>query len=265
VSGARAGVTVIAQLSDLHLRADDEAGERAGRLRAAVARVAELEPRPSAVLLSGDLADEPLPAAYEQAHELLAPLGVPLHAIPGNHDDRELLRARFGPEEPQPGAHLRFAVRCGALRLVGLDSTVPGREAGALGTEQLEWLERTLAAEPDSPTLLALHHPPLATGLRVMDAIALEAADSDALEALLERHSQVLAVTCGHAHTAMTSTFAGRSLLVCPSTNSAVELDLRDRWDLPFRPVPLPLGFALHALVDGRLVSHVQPLATAPC
>jgi 3',5'-cyclic-AMP phosphodiesterase len=266
VSDSRPDVTVIAQLSDLHLRVGSEdAEQRAARLARAVAQLAALQPRPCAVLLSGDLADEPDAATYEQAYELLARLQMPLHAIPGNHDDRHLLRARFEPtgaqDQGERGAQVRFAVQCGSLRVIGCDSTVPGREGGALGAEQLQWLERTLAEQSATPTLLALHHPPLATGIRVMDAIALDAADSAALEALLERHDQVQAVTCGHVHTAMASTFAGRCLLVCPSTNSTVELDLRDRRDLPFRPVPLPQGFAVHALIDGRLVSHVQPIA----
>ncbi len=86
----------LVQLSDLHLREGPDGSAQAERLRRAVQRVAALEPAPSAVLLSGDIADVPSSAAYEQAHRLLAPLNVPIHAIPGNHDDRELLRARFG-------------------------------------------------------------------------------------------------------------------------------------------------------------------------
>jgi 3',5'-cyclic AMP phosphodiesterase CpdA len=225
-----------------------------------VRAVAALEPYPCAVLLSGDLADEPSHSAYEQAHELLAPLGVPLHAIPGNHDERDLLRGRFGPGRAPAGAPVRLAVNCGPLRLVGCDSTIPGSESGALGAEQLKWLERTLAAEPHSPTLLALHHPPVRTGVRSMDSIALGAEDCDALESLLAGHPQVQTVTCGHVHTTVVTAFAGRPLLVCPSTNSALRLDLREQDDLPFAVAEHAGGFAVHALVAGRLVSHVQPL-----
>lgn len=249
---------MLVQLSDLHLHEDRR--EPAERLAHAVHRVAALEPRPDAVLLSGDLADEPSSAAYEQAHELLAPLGVPLHAIPGNHDDRDLLRARFGPSPAPAGAQVRFAVSCGPLRLVGCDSTSPGEERGSLEGEELDWLDQVLAEQPDAPTLLALHHPPVLTGVRVMDAIALAGDDRAALEALLGEHPQVRAIACGHVHTTMTTAFAGRPLLVCPSTNSALRLDLRAREDIPFAVADEPLGLAVHALVDGRLVSHVQPL-----
>jgi len=226
--------------------------------------VAGLLPLPRAVLLSGDLADEPSKAAYEQAAELLAPLGVPLHAIPGNHDERDLLRAHFGPGPAAAGTRICFAVNCGPLRLVGLDSASPGSAGGELGAEQLQWLERTLLGEPQQPTLLALHHPPVRTGVRSMDAIALNAEDSVALEEMLAGHPQVRAITCGHVHTTMTTAFAGRPLLICPSTNSAVRLDLRPRDDLPFAVAEQPLGFAVHTLIAGRLVSYVQPLERSP-
>jgi 3',5'-cyclic AMP phosphodiesterase CpdA len=251
--------TVLVQLSDLHLRAGDEWTGPASRLARAVRLVKDLEPRPSAVLVTGDLADEPSEAVYEQAYSLLAALGLPLHAVPGNHDDRDLMRARFGaPEEPD--APVRFAADCGPLRLIGCDSTIPGSDAGALGDEQLAWLDATLASAPDTPTLLALHHPPVRTGIRVMDLIALSPSDSARLEEIVGGHPQVRTITCGHAHTAMTTSFAGRALLVCPSTNSTVRLDLRPCDDLPFTVAKQPPGYAVHALIGDRLVSHIQPV-----
>lgn len=71
------------QLSDLHLRAASGRDGPAARLEHAVGRAATLRPAPEAVLLSGDIADAPSREVYDLAHELLAPLGVPLHAIPG--------------------------------------------------------------------------------------------------------------------------------------------------------------------------------------
>src|SRR5580700_794316 len=116
----RAQATLV-QLSDLHLRAGEAGQGPAARLRLVVQRVATLQPPPVAVLLSGDLADEPSDVAYEQVSELLAPLGVPVHAIPGNHDGRELLRAHFWPGAAPADAPVHFAVSCGPLRLVGCD------------------------------------------------------------------------------------------------------------------------------------------------
>ncbi len=248
----------LVQLSDLHLCEGEGGRGPAARLERAVRRAAALQVPPRAVLLSGDLADTPSSAVYEHVRELLAPLDVPVHAIPGNHDGRDLLRAEFGPGPAPAGTPVNLDVDCGPLRLVGCDSTSPGDDAGALGDEQLRWLDETLRRQPQTPTLLALHHPPVLTGVRVMDAIALAAEDRVALEALLREHPQVQAITCGHVHTTMTSAFAGRPVLICPSTNSAMRLDLRARDDLPFTVSEQPVGFAVHALVDGRMVSHVQ-------
>ena len=250
---------MLVQLSDLHLRAGSDGAGPARRLRRALGAVDELQPRPSAVLLSGDIADSPSQEAYELAQELLAPLGLPLHAIPGNHDDPVLLGAHF-PEASPAGDPPRLVFVCGDLRVVGLDSSVRGSDAGALGVEQLAWLDQTLSLESDMPTLLALHHPPVLTGIGSMDAIALAPHDRSALEELLRRHHHVAAVTCGHVHTSMVTTFAGRPLIICASVNSTVELDLRPRDDLPFAVASRPVGFLVHALIDGRLVSHFQPL-----
>lgn len=253
---------MLVQLSDLHLRAGGDGAGPARRLQLAVAAAAGLRPGPSAVLLSGDIADSPSEQAYESALEILAPLGVPLAAIPGNHDDPAMLRVRFPAGTPD-GESSRLVFTCGDLRVVGLDTTRPGSEAGALGSEELAWLEQALSQEPDAPTLLALHHPPVLTGIRSMDAIALAGADRSSLEEALGRHRQVLAVTCGHVHTSMVTSFAGRPLLICPSVNSTVELDLRPRDDIPFLASSRPVGFLVHTLIDRRLVSHFQPLDSA--
>lgn len=250
---------MIVQLSDIHVREDD-AGP-AQRLRAALRGVGALLPRPDALLLSGDLVDEPSPAAYARVRSLVGETGLPVHALPGNHDDRALLRGAFGSPHAEPGAPVCFASRCGAIRLVGLDSTEPGHEAGALGQARLAWLERTLGEDRATPTLLALHHPPVLTGVGRMDAIALAAPDREALASLLGEHPQVGAVTCGHVHTTMTTAYAGRALLVCPAVNSTLALDLRADAELAFDTGGPLRGYAAHELVDGRIVSHVQALA----
>jgi 3',5'-cyclic-AMP phosphodiesterase len=252
--------TIIVQLSDLHLRADKDGLGPARRLQRVLRQVAELQPPPSAVLLSGDLVDTPSAEAYAQARELVGALRLPVHAIPGNHDDRVLLRAHFGTSSSTAGAPVNLAVNCGALRLVGCDTTQAGRDGGALNAEQLRWLADTLGEQPETPTLLAMHHPPVLTGVRAMDTIALSAGDRAPLERMLEAHPQVQAITCGHVHTTMSTSFAGRPLLICPSTNSALRLNLRPQDDITFAESDQPLGFAVHTLVDGRLVSHVQPV-----
>jgi Icc protein len=251
---------LLLQLSDLHLRVGEDGADR--RLARAIAAVSELQPQPLGVLLSGDVADEPAEEVYERAHRMLVEMDIPIYAIPGNHDDRDLLAMRFAGREQPTGEPVNILADVGALRLIGCDTSVPGMVGGALPTDQLAWLAAALDEEPALPTLLALHHPPAACGIRAMDAIALDEHDAARLESLLENHPQVLALTCGHVHRTVTTMFAGRPLLICPSTNSALRLDLRPDEDQDAIFEEQPLGFAVHALVDGRLVSHVQPLDT---
>jgi 3',5'-cyclic AMP phosphodiesterase CpdA len=252
---------VLAQLSDFHVRVGPGDTRSARRLAVAVDAVAGLDPAPDAVLVSGDLVDVPSEQAYARVRELLAPLEMPVHAIPGNHDDRDLLRAAFGPDGGGAGAPIRHAASCGPLRLVACDTTRPGRDDGRLDGDELRWLDEQLAADPGTPTVVAMHHPPLTTGIRAIDAIALPMADRAALAEVLGRHPQAGLVTCGHAHRAALGTLAGRPVLICPSTEVQLLLDLRPRDDLGFQLAERdPRGFALHVLLDGGITSHVVPL-----
>jgi 3',5'-cyclic-AMP phosphodiesterase len=213
-----------------------------------------LRPRPDAVLLSGDLTEHAADAEYDQVRELLASIDAPLHVLPGNHDDRAVLRRHFDLPGVD-GEPVQYAADLGPLRLVVIDTTRPGEDPGALDEERLAWLDAELAASPELPTLLAMHHPPLATGIPPLDAIALPAEDRRALAAVVGRHPQVRRLVGGHMHRAITADLAGRAVLAVPSTYMQARLDLlSDQLEL----VPEPAGFAVHVLLDGQLISHVQ-------
>jgi Icc protein len=237
---------LIAQLSDPHLGGSDGA---AAAFTRAVAAVAALRPAPAAVLLTGDIADTGAAAEYELARELLAPLAMPVHALPGNHDEVEALRALL--DAPA-------AVRYGDLQIVLLDTSEPGRDGGRLGAERLAALESELAFERDTPTLIAMHHPPIVTGIRALDDIGLAAEDRVALAALLDRHPQVRRIVAGHVHRTLFGELAGRGVFVCPGTHLQGALDLSGSPE--FKIVDEPPGFALHLMLDGSFVTHVQPL-----
>jgi 3',5'-cyclic AMP phosphodiesterase CpdA len=110
------------------------------------------------VLLTGDLVDDGSSAGYTALRELLAPLAVPCLPIPGNHDDRGHFRAPFADHAPLP-AHgaLHFAVDGYPVRVIGLDSTVPGEDHGRIDAAGMQWLAETLAEDRHTPTLLMLH------------------------------------------------------------------------------------------------------------
>jgi 3',5'-cyclic AMP phosphodiesterase CpdA len=254
--GAAIDPFTLVQLSDPHVGAEWGFGDPVAKLAAAVEAVRSVVPRPDAVLISGDLADHAADAEYEQVRELAARLEAPLHVLPGNHDDRLALRRHF--DVPGAGDEpVQYAADLGPLRLVALDSTRPGEDRGELDAGRLAWLEATLAAAPDVPTLVALHHPPLDTGIPAFDRDAIPPAERRALGEVVAAHPQVRRIVAGHVHRTAYADLGGRSVLAAPSTYVQALLDLGGE---EIRFSDDPAGFVVHALLDGELVSHVQPV-----
>jgi 3',5'-cyclic AMP phosphodiesterase CpdA len=249
-------VFLLAQLSDLHVGADWGGGDPEACLAAAVDSVLAVRPRPDAVLVSGDLVDHGTDAECARVRELLAPLRAPLHVVAGNHDDRAALRRAF--DLPGAGSEpVQYAADLGPLRLVVLDTTIPGEDAGDLDAARLAWVDAELAHAPDVPTVLAMHHPPLVTGVPIWDELGLAADARRGLADVLARHPQVDRVVAGHLHRTLTTTLAGCAVVSIPSTYIQGRLDFSAH---AFELADDPPGFALHALVDGQLVSHIEPI-----
>jgi 3',5'-cyclic-AMP phosphodiesterase len=248
---------LLVQLSDFHIGAEWAEGDPVARLAAAIESVKALPSQPDAVLVTGDLADHATDAEYEQVRELLAPLRGPLCVLPGNHDDRRALHRHFGVPGSD-GEPVQYATDLGQLRLIALDTTRPGEDPGALDADRLGWLDQELAMAPKTPTLLAMHHPPLLTGVPLWDELGLPDSDRKALGEAIARHPQVRGMVAGHMHRTIIGELAGRPVLTVPSTYVQARLDFR------LQEVELadePAGFAVHAVLDGELASHVQPVS----
>jgi Icc protein len=250
---------LLAQLSDPHVSDDDDGPALA--LAAAVRSVAALDPAPGAVLVSGDLTEHGSVSEYERVRELLLALTMPVHVLAGNHDDREAMRKSFPlplVAADVPSEDYRYATRCGPLRLIGCDTTRPGRDDGEFGADRLAWLERRLTEDRDTPTIVAMHHLPLPTGIPAMDALGLPRADRVAIDELIAAYPHVGRIVTGHVHRAVVGTLGGCAVFACPSTHLQLVLDLREPSRLELEPAPP--GFGLHVAVAGELVSHVQPV-----
>lgn len=245
--------TLLVQLSDLHIGGNENGLDPIPRLEAVIAAVRALPNVPDAALISGDLTDDGAAEGYRVARKMLSQLGVPLHVLPGNHDDRARLRDAFG----LPGTDaepINYSVPVGDLRLVAFDSIVPGQDPGDFPPDQLRWLDEELAAEPEAPTLLALHHTPLTTGIPKWDAINMLAPQRQALAEVVGRHPQLRAIVGGHLHRVVASALAGCPVLCAPSTYWQVRPNF-ERDEVISLDTP---GFAIHALRDGELSSQVE-------
>lgn len=251
---------LIAQISDLHLKAGQRLTygvvDTLGALRRAVDHLNHLHPRPDIVVISGDLVDFGRPDEYAVLHPELARLEMPCYLVPGNHDNREHLLAAFADHAYLPmsaGAPLDWVVEEHPVRLIGLDTTIPGAHGGQLLDSQLLWLDEQLARRPDAPTLLILHHPPFISGIGHMDREPF--INASALEQVIARHPQVERLLCGHLHRPMQRRFGGSLSCVCPGTSHQIVLDLQQTAPAHFNLEPA--GYLLHRWqAQQGLVTH---------
>lgn len=253
---------LVAQITDLHVAAagSDRAGanvDNAARLAQVVTHINRLTPRPDVVIVTGDLADGPRPGEYDTIAPILGRLAMPVHAVPGNHDDRAGMRALFpGAGWMPPEGFLHHSIDLGPVRTVMLDTQVPGQTAGRLCEERLAWLAARLDEHP-GPVIVAMHHPPFKVGVPFMDKVALE--NPEPLADLVRRHGKVMAVVCGHVHRSATVAFAGTVGIAVPAVGHQLALEIGreefPRWTLE------PPVVALHLWTPGGgLVSHLSPV-----
>ncbi|WP_166137249.1 phosphodiesterase [Nocardioides ochotonae] len=261
----------VAHLSDPHLLTeglhqygviDTEAG-----LSRALEHLRRLDPVPQALVFTGDLADRGDPAAYARLRELVEPVAADLVGpggrgaevvwVMGNHDERAAYsHGLYDAESTAPQDRVHDVA---GLRVVALDTSVPGYHHGDLTEEQLDWLAEVLATPAEHGTLLALHHPPIPVPM-IEAAAIIELADQHRLAEVIAG-TDVRGILGGHLHFTTFSTFAGVPVSVASA--SCYTLD------------PAPVGrfisgidgnqaFTMVHVYADRLVQSVVPLADAP-
>jgi len=251
---------ILAQITDTHIKPEGRLAYRRVDTTAYLARAVQhllaLDPKPDVVLATGDLVDAGLPEEYQRLRALLAPLPMPVYVIPGNHDEREAMRAAFADHAylPRTG-FLHYVVEQWPLRLIGLDTVLPGKTGGLMCAERLAWLDARLAEAPDRPTLIFMHHPPFSTGIEQMDVFGLD--NAQAMREVVRRHPQVESVVCGHVHRPIQVRWAGTIASTAPSTGHQVALDIREHGALQW--VMEPPACLLHLWRPGvGVVSHTS-------
>ncbi|MGC4190201.1 MAG: metallophosphoesterase [Thermomicrobiales bacterium] len=246
----------IAQLSDIHLDGSDEAYDR---FRQATDWLAALHPPVAATLLTGDLVENGVGMVedYRLIRDTLSAI-APVTAIPGNADDLDAFDAVFGwdrdPGMEEAGGCWLVPVGSGVWMLP-LDSSDCEENDWMLDPEPIAEAREEIDALPDDAVVLvALHHPPMAVGHSIVDQLCLR--DVPELETLVRDDPRIVGVVCGHIHSGVATTFAGKPLIVGPAVWSGTRLDaeLGERSsDLTALDVPPML--TMHRLEDGRLIS----------
>jgi 3',5'-cyclic AMP phosphodiesterase CpdA len=255
---------LIAQISDMHVKAAGELLYRridtSHHLARAVAHINALDPLPDIVIATGDLVEGGRPEEYAHLRRLLAPLRSAVHLIPGNHDARDALRQAFPDHAYLPATgFLQYVIEHLPVRLVALDTLVPGKGFGGLCAERLDWLEARLD-ESTRPTILFMHHPPFPCGIDAFDGIGMNDG-RERLADIVRRHGNVERVMCGHVHRPVHVRWAGTMASIGPSTAHQATLDLRRAAPLSMRMEPP--GVALHLWQDGHgLVTHMSYTGT---
>lgn len=253
---------LIAQITDTHIGFDrdnpDEYNMR--RLKAVLQRLVEGPNHPDLLLLTGDLTEFGDAESYARLAEAVSICPFPVRAMVGNHDERAPLLAAF-PETPEERGFVHYPLEYDGFRLLVLDTLEPGRHGGAFCKARAAWLKAQLAARPDTPTIIAMHHPPFESGIAWLD--------SDARESWIARfaqtiagQAQVQAIISGHLHRTIHTLWNGVTVNVCSSSAPAVGLDLRpidsarpDGRAMIVDELPV---YALHYWDGERLISHSE-------
>lgn len=248
---------IIAHISDLHLFAGEPESrllhpQTVARAARVIADLAALRPAPAAVIVSGDLTDCGTAEDYALVMAMLDTLPMAVLVVPGNHDRREAMRAALDRRIGfAPGEFLNVSREIGPLRLIGLDSTVPGRGHGALCAQRLDWLRAELARDA-RPALIAIHHPPFPTGSADWDRMALRDGRDD-LARIVAAHPAPVRLMSGHVHFPMHTVWAGALATIAGSPSFQYAHGLRDDADPSVAAPDAPYCYWLHRIdPDGR-------------
>ncbi len=241
---------IIAQISDTHIQTQlPSARSRLEDLACTVASINALRPRPAAVLHTGDVAHDATSSDYAAARAALSRLACPVYAAVGNRDRRELFRDTFASQGhfECDSSFVQFAVDLGAARIVAVDTLDAQSNLGDFCTEREVSLRRLLEVRREQPTLVFLHHPPVA-----LPGSPLQFRDSTRAASLvrcLTQCSGVIGVFAGHVHRACAVALGGVTLSTVPS----IAADLS--WEeLSNRHAGRPI-YHLHAIEGSQVAS----------
>ena len=249
---------LILQITDTHLYAAPDSTllgmNTLESLQQVIAAALHTAPRrPDLILATGDLVHDASASGYRLFAEAVLTAGVPVYCLPGNHDDLQIMRSTLASLDIRVLENLESD----HLRILPLDSTVPGEEGGRLAESELATLEASLAGD-DRNTLICMHHQPVPVGSQWIDRIGTD--NGNALLELASKQTQVKAVLFGHVHQTVDRFENQLRILATPSTCIQFEAGL-DEFKISGKP---PAARLLALTANGSIETEVIELETVP-
>lgn len=265
----------IFQISDFHLRGDGKLSFQKADTITAMNRTVEYFLKlkeyelPEFFVVTGDLSEGGTREGYEIVREGLRKLPRPCYIVPGNHDKRDFYLEMFDSETPVMDdikPYICYTIDDQPIRVIVIDTSIPGCHYGGLTDEVAEWLEKKIVEYPDKPALVFTHHPPFVTGLPAMDE---GFGQADRLAEILRLHRNVR-LCCGHMHTGIFTQWQGIPAVTCPPVAMQMEVDFRAKTGPDVTPEEAADNFKgggdrfflgnpaylIHDLQDGQINTH---------
>ncbi|MBI6630460.1 phosphodiesterase [Pontibaca salina] len=249
-------------LTDLHISADGSspalkmANEHTRR---AIDEINRLHADAELCIITGDIVADPDPDAYRLAEELISSLTMPVYALPGNHDDREMACQALSCVRADENGFLQQVVETSHGPFLLLDTIAPGSHAGVMCQERLNWVAETLQSYAE-PVRLFMHHAPFPTGLAAMDTIGLDPAAAERLGDILVAHGYVTHLFFGHYHRPMSGVWRGIPFSSHRSMMQQCALDLFQADHVP--AIFEEPQFAVVLVSDAQTVVHYHDFAS---
>ena len=249
-------MTLLVQITDTHILPPGEllygSTDTAAHLGESVRQINAMQPKPDVVLITGDLVERTDKVCYQHFISLISALEMPAYVIPGNHDDPQIMLKVFAGTSHFPASAdtFQYAIEDLPFRILALNSHCDGTELPEFDQKRLSWLQHQLSSS-DKPVLIALHHPPMTTGIELIDMGGSEWFQG--LKSVLAEHSLVRLVICGHCHTDLYGRIGQVPVCMAPATSHQL---IASR-GLTIAPSTINVAAAptLHHYIDGDFLS----------
>lgn len=243
---------LIAQISDSHIEEPGKLAHGSYDAHAAFVKaldkVAAVTPRPDFLLHTGDVTHHGNADIHRDVRARMDAVGIPYAVMAGNHDENETLRAAFAGKPWMPASgFLHYVIELPPVRIICLDTTIPGKVEGTLCPERMAWLAARLAEAPNAPTMIAMHHPAFRIGRATSDARPF--GNPKEFAELVAKYPNVSLVTAGHVHCTLQARIGNAVALAVPSTVYQFAMDRRP--DAPLSIINEPPGYYLHDWTEG--------------